>query len=210
MGNEQDGETSPQSGVSHLTTTRVALQDVLEHLGASSCTASSFGSQLERARDGTAGAIDYVRARDRAEVRILASAAIIRCVDALAEAQLNRTGESCVDIRKFAVKIRMAEGATVIAVLRAYQPWATSWPEHGLAEVYAWMRSRNPSLKEADPGGETSIAQAFRVGKAKRARTIAAAVLADAEVAVHAWVEQWNGRTPKRRKEADHDVNDAA
>jgi hypothetical protein len=190
--------TAPASGT-HLSVSRVTLSDVLDHLSAETTVSSSFGAQLERARDGTTGAADYVRSRSGAEARILARAAIIRCVDALSVCpNLFRTGEACGDIRRFAVRAKLPEGAAVIAVLRAYQPWATSSQERGLAEVYQFARSRNPSLQAADPAGESSIAQAFRVGKARRARLIAALLLADAEVALHAWVENWNRRETHR------------
>lgn len=177
----------------HLTQTKVTLNDVLEHLSSVTQTPSSFGSQLERARDGTTGAADYVLSKEKAEMRLLANAAVIRCVDALsAMPNIFRTGEACNDIRKFAVRAGMREGAAVIAVMRSYQPWDTLSKERGLAAVYEWARSRNPMLKPADPAGETTVAQAFRVGKAKRARTVAVLLLADAEVALSAWVERWN------------------
>lgn len=178
----------------HLTSRRVALHDVLEHLASETMVSSAFGAQLERARDGTTGGGDWAMARGAAEERLLAQAAVIRCVDALKMMTcLNRTGEACVDVRRFAVRVGLPEGAAVIAVLRAYQPWATSSGERGLVAVYEWMRALNGNLPALDIGKETSAAQAFRTGRCKRARLLAAGILADAEVAVHAWVEAWNG-----------------
>ncbi len=190
--------TTPSS--THLTYRRVALNDVLEHLSSETMVGSSFGAQLERARDGTTGGGDYAQARGAVEERLLSRAAVLRCVDGLQEAVcLSRHGEACVDVRRFAVRVKMGEGAAVVAVLRAYQPWATSSSERGLVAVYEWMRAHSATLPALDIGSEASPAQAFRIGRCKRQRALAAAILADAEVALHAWVESWNSPGARRR-----------
>lgn len=194
-----DGIPTEAPSGTHLTVGRVSLQAVLEHLTSDSQVSSRFGSDLERARDGTSGAADYVASQSRAEERLLATAAIVRCVDDLGTTtNLSRIGEACSHIRSFAVKTKLREGQAVLGVLRAYLPWATQWPESGLVSVYAWMRARRPSLQAVDAHGEVSVAQAFRTGKAKAQRAAAAILVADSEVVLSAWVEHWNRRGTRR------------
>ena len=186
---------APISGA-HLTHNKVGLQDVLELLSSDTTVGSSLGAMLERARDGTSGSIDYIRARGIAEERLLARAPIIRCIDALVRTpNIWGKGEACCSVRKFAVRSKMLEGAAVVGVLRAYLPWQSRRGEKGLAYVYAWMLERQPSLGELDLGKEESAEMAFRVGRCRRQRTQAAEMLADAEVALHGWVSVWN--TPR-------------
>lgn len=184
----------------HLTIQHVPLQAVLEHLTSQTTVASSTGGQLEKLRDGvTPGSGDPRFAQGRAEERLLASAAVIRCVDTLQAApNLYRIGEACVHVRAFAVRAGIPEGAAVVGILRAYLPWATQWPENGLVHVYQWMRVRRPSLTALDAHGESSVAQAFRAGKAKPQRMAAAILVADAEIVLSAWVELWNRKQERR------------
>lgn len=186
--------SEPKSGT-HLTVERVSAQAVLEHLSSDTQVASSFGADLERARDGTDRASNYVQQQSRAEERLLARAAVFRCVDALAATeQLTRTGDGCNAIRQFADRAMMGHGRAVVMVLKAFQPWASQWPEQGLAATYEAMRRAVPALAEVDVGGEASTAQAFRVGKAKKARHQAALLVSEATIILSAWCERWNRR----------------
>lgn len=184
-------EATPKK--SHLTRSHVSLSDVLSFLSSDAQSPSTFGGDLERARDGIVGIQDYVRQQAKAEEQILSRAAVIRCVDALiANSNLSDIGAPCGDIRRFASKCKIRDGAAVVAVLRRYQPWATSWPESGLVAVYEWMRSQSKQLPPVDLSGESTAAQAFRVGKANRARSASAKLVADAITAISLWVERWN------------------
>lgn len=180
--------------MSHFTRYRVHLNDVLEHLSSYTAAPSSMGNALERARDGVSGGgADPIRAQGQMEESLLRRAATIRCVDKLAG--YNGIKFAPVDyLGTFAKRIRAQDGAIVVATLRAYQSWAAISKERGLVEVYRWMRSVSATLPPIDTEGEADEAQAFRVGKAKKARGEAARLLADADVVLSVWVERWNAR----------------
>lgn len=197
-----DGAAGVGPSKSHLVRRHVSLQEVLEHFASTTQVRSILGVDLDRAREGRSDASDYVRRQERVEAALLADAAVLRCVDGLAAApNLFRLGPTD-KLRRFAQRVKMGEGAAAVAVLRVYQPWATQWPEQGLAHVYGWMRDRCPSLERPELGKEASLAQAFRVGKAKRARDAAAVLVADAEIAISEWVARWNDPEGKRGRRA--------
>jgi hypothetical protein len=189
---------APASGT-HLVGSRVDLYEVLEHLSSETMVSSAFGAQLDKAREGRSGT-DYVRARDGAEMRMLAKAAVIRCVDQLGACpNLFRMGEGLTAIRRFAVHAKLVEGAAVVGVMRAYQPWATQRSESGLVAVYRYAAAHG-GAPAVDNAGEDSMVNAFRTGKAKRARNVAALLLADAEIALAGWVESWNRKGARRAR----------
>lgn len=184
--------------MSHVVRHRVHLRDVLEALTSITAAPSSMGNALDRARDGVSGGTaDPVRMQGQIEESMLRRAAVFRCVDGLAVYNGIRFA-ACVDVQAFAKRIRVNDGAVAVAVMRAYQPWVTQSAERALVAVYEWMRSQCPTMPELHADGESSPAQAFRVGKMKMARGVAIRMAADAQVVVATWVEQWNRLATKQ------------
>lgn len=171
---------------------KVTLGEVLEYLSSTTQAKSPIGCALDRAESGAANSNgDPKRVQAKVEESTLREAAVIRCVDKL-EVYASVRFVAADDLRRFAKAVRIGDGAAAVGVLRRYQPWATSWPEKGLVEVYGWMRERRPTLPALKAEGESSAAQAFRSGKSKKARAAAIRILADAEVVIGEWVERWN------------------
>ena len=172
----------------------ITFDDVRALLGARTMISSSFGAQLERARDGTSGGGgDPRKQQARAEMQLLWDARVIRCVDQLRGVKSIRWAWAP-KLRVFAGKIGMDEGELVVRVLEAYEPWNPKWPTRGLVEVYGAMRKLGPWLQPMELEGGEEAAQALREGKARRVRNIAQSLTADAHVALGEWVRIWTSR----------------
>lgn len=173
--------------------------DVRQLLAARTTVSSRFGSVLDKLREGRMGAGAAASAYARQvqghdEVEHLRNASIYRCVDDLYNyASLSRCAW-CPDLRKFASRNDLRDGEAVVRVLYAYEPWSSQWPEKGLADVYTWMRSMDRSLGLIRTEDGETEAQSFRLGHSPRARQKASTAVADAHVALHAWVGRWRRR----------------
>lgn len=180
---------------------QVSLREVLEVLSSNTQSPSSFGSDLDRARDGTQSTSRDISSQMLAiEENLLSKAPVYRCVsDLVAYANIRFTPQ--VDkLRKLAHRAQTSEGACVVTIMRIYQPWATSNPDRGLVAVYEWMRKIDVSLPEIDSGAEGDSAAVFRSGKAPKARDKAAQMVADAEIAIATWVDAWNRSQSSSRR----------
>jgi excisionase family DNA binding protein len=178
----------------------VRLAEVFEYLASVTQVPSTQGS-LEARCSGVAGG----SGEDGSEQRMIDHANLAHCVSEL-EKQQNVYWAPTDVLPKFALKTRLRPGAVAVCVVRAYQPWhcdpdlsrpagtpsigADRGPNRGLAEVWQWMQKVQgqpvPSIK-----GETA-AQSFKTGNLKGHKKNAAALLADADIVVAAWVDLWN------------------
>ena len=187
----------------------MSVDDLRAFFLAETTAASTFGAVLERARDGTLGTTGggtAAAAQGRAEAAMLRMAAVGRCAAALAAVRTIRF-IPCADVAAIARTTSAAQGALVVGILRAYEPWATSSIEAALAAVWAYLwRVRGggtgvyPNCITA-PGTarplrviDASLAHAFRHGRARVQRRRAERALADAEAALTVWVAVWNRR----------------
>lgn len=183
---------------------RISYDEAREFLSARTTISSNLGPMLDRMREGRSGhghqgsargvvGGDIKRSQEFDELKILRRAAIIRCIDALANrAQCRWRSAYAPDLIKFAQKAKLGDGEVILRVLYAYEPWGSQWPEKGLVEAYQWMRTALPKLREIEADG-IEPAQAFRLGKSPDARKIAAAIVADAHVLLHHWTGAvWN------------------
>lgn len=171
----------------------VTYDQARQLLASRTMISSNFGAVLERARDGvSANQIGRMKKQQEDEERRrLRDAFVIRCIDDLFAYKSIRFAW-CPDLRKFAQRAHLRDGEAVVRVLRAYEPWATQWPEKGLVEAYTWMRTHDRRLQTIlTEDGETA-AQAFRMGHSRRARACASSAVADAHVALHTWVALWS------------------
>lgn len=187
---------------------RVDFDEVLEHFTSRSMVSSGMGAQLERLRDGmSGGTTDPQVTQSRDEIRRLRVAGLLRCTDAL-HAYRSIRWVDCEDIRRFARKAGMGDGATVCSVMLAYQPRATGWAKQGLVDVYRWASAAVPTLRQlpavAEVEVDKAVAQLFREGKIPYAERLAASLVADAHVVLREWVERWNKRDVPLA--ADHDA----
>lgn len=126
--------------------------------------------------------------------QVMACARSLECADDLSEYGAVGYETTCSQVRAFAKRVGCGEGRAAIGVLRAFEAWRTESAERGHAEVYAWMRARDPELPPA-AHDEDNDAQAFRAGKAVVARRRATAILKSADHILGAWVERWNARS---------------
>jgi hypothetical protein len=171
---------------------RVHRDDVLQYLAANTLVSSSLGSQLEALRTDAFAEQSMSEKCARLELKMMRDVAIIRCVDALDQYVSIRFADvEC--LRRFAARCRTRDGHMVVATIRAFQGWSSKSSERGLAEVFSLMRRKCPTFAQVE-FGEEETAQAFREGKANRARIQAARLLADAEIALASWIERWNRR----------------
>lgn len=175
----------------------VRIDDVLHHLVARSAAPSSMGSQLDRLRTGTFGRPDPFRSRDEAENQIMEQAQLLRCMSDFADRLEFRTATStfrALEKIQKRTNPKLNQGYIALAVLRAYQEWGTQSEARALVAVYAYIRSIAPDSVAPPPKNETDIIQAFRTGKAKRAREFSAEVYADALLALGTFLQTWNKR----------------
>jgi hypothetical protein len=188
---------------------KITITDVLGFLSARTCTSSSMGGQLEKARSVYAGAEfsdtfndmhvksprpDSFQACDTAESQLVSDVPVLRCVDALARvknAHVLRDRPSLVRLQK-QVPTR-GQGELVVQCLRAYEEnRGDRSPEKALAAVYLWAHSRAPEAFPSVSHDEEDLAQAFRSGKAPKARQRASDLYGDCYLVLGAFVTWWN------------------
>lgn len=171
----------------------ITVDEVLSHLMTRSVVPSPLGAMLARLKDGVSGGTSSPSAvTDRKVEHMLSQAAVFRCVDALmAEDVVSDSFKR--DLRKAAAATKNPEGYVVIAVMRAYQERALFSIERGLAEVFCWMKRAAGSEGHDDTTADR-LAELFRLGQAKNARSQAKALEADCRDALTSWVKGWNRR----------------
>lgn len=193
----------------------LSVDDLRAFFLANTGAPSTFGAMLERARDGTlaiAGGAS-AEALTRAEAGMLRMAAVGRCAAGLAAVRTIRF-IPCADVAAIARTTSAAQGALVVGILRAYEPWASHSTEAALAAVWAYLWRVRGGGSGAYPNCVTptgtvrplrvvdeSLAHAFRHGRARVQRRRAERALADAEAALTVWIAVWN-----RRGEGSSDV----
>lgn len=157
-----------------------------------------MGAQLDRMRFGLATTPDPFRARDDAENQLLEQAALLRCIDDFALRQDFRSYKvaSISKLEKIqkATNPRLPQGYIALNVLRSYQEWSTNSQERALVAIYRYLSTITPDAIPTPPKGEEDLVQAFRLGKAKRARDLCAEIYADALLALGGHVTTWNRR----------------
>lgn len=165
---------------------RVSLADAQSVLSGQSLVPSALGSLQG---DGTA-VHDPKRSQAASERKLLRSAAVLRCVEALGRRTSIRFAP-CNDLRRFAQRAGITDGEAVLAVLRAFLPWGGSreWEPRGVVEVYRWMQSRVPTMRELS-GGDLAAAAVDPRNRERKGRAMS--LIADAEIVLSAWVERWN------------------
>lgn len=176
----------------------VAVNDILDHLVARSAAPSTLGAQLDRLRYGTHSAPDPFRARDDAENHMIQQAGLLRCISEFTSRQ--EFGTKYGTIEKLQKGSGLPQGYLAIGVLRAYHEWCTcqqSSQERGLIAVYQYIHGVARNAVPEPPASELDLLQAFRTGKAKRARGMSAEAYADALLALQAHVQVWNRRHRK-------------
>jgi len=186
---------------------RVTYDDVLAriptlYIGAE--VPSALGGQLEQLRDGLfGGAADAIRKQGRQELLMVRGDPEGDCARALAAyASIRWPGCPCDELRTFAGRVKLPEGAVAVGVLMRYQPWALTWPMQGLVDTYEWLRKIDENLRPLNLDSRKSTAQQFREGKMPKAQRIASELIADAQIVLHAWVERWNRRLVGRARAA--------
>jgi hypothetical protein len=173
----------------------VSVNDILDHLVARSAAPSTFGAQLDRLRFGTHSAPDPFRARDDAENHMLEQASLLRCIADFEQRQ--EFGSRYGTLERIQRGARLPQGYIAIGILRAYHEWSSQSEERGLVEVYRYIATHASAIAPGVPKGETDLHQAFRTGKAKRARNLAAEAYADALLALQAHVSAANRKRKK-------------
>lgn len=140
---------------------------------------------------------DGAQAREMAELRIPRDIPTIRCLDALC-AQRNANG---LKVRKGLARLHRAvvakdsdrtQGELTVQCLRAYEEFRLRSAEQGLAAVYRWANRLAPEQFSVVLHTESDLAQAFRTGQAKNARTQAAELYADCYLVLAEWIVSWN------------------
>ncbi len=192
----------------------VKLDEVLCFLMARTHASSTMGMQLEQAEAiytgapahshfGTANEMhvkapqpDTWKAQERAEQNMLENISVSKCVDALgcvSEARILKDRPTLAKLQK-AVSGR-GIGELVVQCLRVYEEWRLASPERALAQVYVWAQSLAPlQYPVALPEGHDTLAQAFREGAARKARTKATELYGDAFLVLAEFVQTWNMR----------------
>ena len=192
----------------------VALEEVLCFLMARTGAASTMGMQLEQAEAiytgapanshfGTANEMhvkapqaDTWKAQERAESSMLENISVSKCVDALGQLRSSRIAKD----RPALAKLQKAcpgrgQGELVVGCLRAYEEWRLKSGERALAAVYHWAGTMAPlTYPVALPEEHEDLAQAFRSGAAKRARTSASEIYGDCYLVLAEFVAHWNMR----------------
>lgn len=175
----------------------ITIDDILHTLVSQSAAPSSMGAQLERLRYGASIAPDPFRARDEVESRLLRDAALFRCAADFAARQELR-GNNAAAYKALEKVYRGSttkppQGTIALRVLRAYQERCTQSQERALVEVYSYLASIAPDVLPPPPKDDgVDLVTAFRTGKAKRARSMAAEVYADALLSLGAFLSIWN------------------
>lgn len=171
---------------------KVTIDAILHFLVARSAAPSTMGAQLERMRFGVQATPDPYRARDDAEATMLDQAQLLRCLDDFLKK--HDFGSQYKALQKVQLKSspKLDQGYIALGALRAYHEWSTSSQERGLVEVYRFIEKISAGFLPPPPKDEPDLLQAFRSNKAKRARSKAAEVYADALLALQAHTKHWN------------------
>lgn len=188
----------------------ITLDDALSFLSSRSCTPSTMGAQLDALRDRAEAdgqSLNYdgihvrsqrqdaVKVAKESENRLLRDIGVIRCVDALARVQHDRIMKNKPSLTKLQRLVAdRCEGELVVQCLRAYEARRLHSPEAALAAVYQWAHAHAPDSYPAVLHSETDLPQAFRLGKASRARQKAADLYADCYLVLAEFVAAWNRR----------------
>jgi hypothetical protein len=175
----------------------IRTDDVLHFLVSRSGAPSTFGAQLDRMRFGLQATPDPFRARDDAEAAMLETAHLLRCIDEFTQkAEFRQAGvpSAYKKLEKMQKASNLGQGFIAISVLRSYQEWATTSQERALVEVYRYLAKVAPDAVPNPPMTEPDLTQAFRLGKARRCRDLAAEVYADSLLALGAFLNSFNRR----------------
>jgi hypothetical protein len=162
---------------------------------------------------------DYASLRDRAEGELLGRSMFGRTSLARVNYDLSTTdfdGKFPALIRvERALGGEYTQGSIAQAIIREYQEWSAWSEEDGLAQIYKWLNSRNPkaypyplfdtvglydSLRDEENHRrldlertpERDLGQAFRMGRAEKARGVAKAVYKASYEAVSEWLKERN------------------
>lgn len=176
----------------------VSIDSILHFLVARTSAPSSFGAQLDRLRFGVHSQPDPFRARADVEDNMLAQAQLLRCLDEFTARQ--DFGSLYKSLQKVQLKSspKLDQGYIALGALRAYHEWCSQSQERGLVEVYRFLEKISPGYVPPPPDDEPDLLQAFRTNKAKRARSRAAEVYADALLALQAHTKSWNRKHASR------------
>ncbi len=174
----------------------ISVADILDHLVARSGAPSTLGAQLERLRLGTYSTPDPFRAKTEAEDQMMEMATLLRCISDFEARKVldSRYGV----LEKLQRESNLPQGYLALGILRAYQEWAPciqSSQERGLVAVYQYIA---PYLRNKVEIESDDLLQAFRTGKAKRARDRAAEAYADAMLCLSEHVVSWNRKNRVR------------
>lgn len=180
---------------------RVTIEEILHFLVADTVTPSTMGAQLERLRFGLTTTPDPFRSREDAEAHILEQAEILRTVDAFKAVQEFKpstpkaAGYRTLDKIQRGTLPRLCQGTIALNALKVYQQWSPT-PQNearALVAVYGYVRSIAPRLTPPLSDHNVELAtQAFREGKAKRAKALAADTLADSLLALGSFLQKRN------------------
>lgn len=191
--------------MSKLTINRmISFTELIEYLSSSSPNniASPLGSMLDKLRDG----IYFVNrpTENNEELKLLSKAPVLDCIDTLKNVHKIEF-ESVPDLKLFAKKAQVGEGALALAVVGSYYQWASKSEQRGLVEVYRLLQKMDSSLPSPEDSDE-SLAQSFRSGKggSVKARDKSAKILADSELTLYSWVAIFNAR---QRRGGNHAAN---
>ena len=122
----------------------------------------------------------------------------IRCLDALSTQRNAHVLKDRPALAKLHKRVpERTQGELVVLCLRAYEEWRLTSKERALAAVHAWAHALVPDAFPVPDHGEDDLAQAFRAGKAARARQRAAELYADCYLVLAEWVTAWNRKQIK-------------
>lgn len=171
----------------------VSVADILDSLVARSAVPSTLGTQLQRMQEGIYTPPDPHRARDEAENEMISKAELLRCISGFTARNDFDAGYGTLE--KIQKNCRLPQGYIAINILRMYQercPCQQSSQEMGLAAVYRYIAGLAPKAVPSLPSSETDLLQAFRTGKAPRARSMAGEAYADSLLSLQGYVQKWN------------------
>lgn len=172
----------------------IKTDDILDFLVARSAAPSTIGAQLERLQFGLSTTPDPFRARDELEAELLNKAQLLRCIDKFALRQDFHANYKALEKLQRFTPGHPPQGYLALAILRAYQEWASTSKERALVAVYQYLSQTAPNFTPPPPKNEPDLVQAFRENKAKRARSISAEVYADSLLALGSHLVVWNKR----------------
>ncbi len=205
-----------------MRTKRVTVNECLEFLSSNTQVPSALGGQLERLKSEQVSRANWreikkqlyksgareeeddppvmhlkagqTPAAEPDEQAMLNLGNLARCLDSLGK-QANTKFAALDVLPQYARKLRIRPGMLTLCIVRAYQPWhcdvdakrpagepgigVQRGPDRGLYEVYRFLQTMDRSLPpyEENP---------------RKGRDKAAALLADADICIVAWVTLWN------------------